>query len=88
MVSFLLSVLQRNYLNLNEMRGGLRDTGAGGCSKAVQMKGGDGAERGEAVAHEAASTKKHFLRPSSAKSLHLYNDSVCYHQRLPCFSVK
>lgn len=62
MVSFLLSMLQRNYLNLNEVRGGLRDTGAGVCSEAVQMKGGDGAERGEAGAHAAASTEKTFLK--------------------------
>lgn len=39
----------------------MRDTGAGVCSKAVQMKRGDGAEHREAVAHEAASTKE-FLK--------------------------
>lgn len=76
-------MLQRNYLNLNDVRGGLRDTGACICSKAAQTRGRDGAEHGE-----AATVEKHFLRPSSAKSLCLYNDSFCYHQHLPCFSVK
>lgn len=57
----LLSVLRRNYLNLNKVWERLRNAGAGVCSKAVQMK--EVMELSmEGCSHEAAPMKKHFFK--------------------------